>query len=130
MDDHKGRGPDLKRPAQDGARVQDHRRGGPAGRLLIAQEMIPGVQIQDVKALHGMVRKAPVQIIDHGTGGRQNGPLGQGKPKDVKLGGAHPDKQLRDSRVVDGLGDGLCRCSENAREGLESVQQRRRPVLA
>lgn len=130
VDDYQGRRSDFQCAAQDGARVQDHGSDRPARRLFIAQQVVPRVEIQDMQAFIQLMRKAPVQIVDDRTGRGQDGPLGQGKPQNVKLGGTHAGQQFRHPTIFDHLGDRLCRCRQNARQRFEAREQRCRPDLA
>lgn len=109
--------------------MQDNRGDRPASRLFIAQQVVSGVQIQDVQTLIALMREAPVQIVDDRAGGRQDGPLRQRKTQNMQLGCAHVGKQLRYPMVSGRLGDRIGRGRQNARQRFEAVQQRRGPGL-
>lgn len=92
--------------------------------------MIPRVEKQNVKTFIRLMRKAAVKIVDHRARGRQDGPVRQWQPQDMKLRCTDAAEPVADPPVAGGPTEGLRRCGENSRQVLEPAQQRSRPAPA
>lgn len=121
---------DFQGALKNGAGVERDFRHRPRGRCFVAQQMVAGIKIKDMKAFVRLVGQPTMQIGLKRLRRREDRPLDQRTAQCLELHAPDTDQQIGDAGTSACLGLGLGAGSEHVGKRAEMLEQSVRPARA